>query len=324
MTSSSTWQGRAVEAWRALDAHGIVATRTGLAAREPGRRRREPLWPFSQVLHATVAVATYDDVARSRLDGLWTGLEAYRRGDGYAERPRVRTRYYDDDGWIALAALAHGDRPRAALAGRVLGFLRSGVRDDGGVLWVEGGTTRNACSTGATGLAAARLARYVDADADLTALATGAAGFLLRLRDDDGLVADHVRADGSIDPRVFAYNQGLLVGLLAELGRPDEALDHARRTAAAFDRRRLWEHPAVFVAILLRELATLLRDHPDDALSAYAEHYLDRAWQQARDPRTGLLVTGGIGRYDAGTLLDHAGLVTAMAAMAEQTREPSS
>lgn len=312
---AATWRDRAVEAWRSLDAAGIASTRSGLVVREAGRRRREPLWPFSQVLHATVAVAPYDAAARERLTGLWTALEAYRRGDGYAERPRLRTRYYDDDAWIALAALADGSPAAVELAARVMGFLRTGVRADGGVLWVEGGPTRNACSTGGVGLAAARLAARTGDDA-LRVLAAECAAFLLRLRDDDGLVADHVRADGSVDPRVFTYNQGLLVGLLHELGHTDEALDHARRTAAAFDPQRLWSHAAVFNGVLVRELVGVLASQPDAALSSYVEAYLDRAWREARDPVTGLLTGGGLGRYDDGPLLDHAGLVTAMTALA--------
>lgn len=312
MTASTAWRDRALEAWHALDRAGIASTRSGLVVREKGRRRREPLWPFSQVLHATVAVSAYDDVARERLAGMWRALEDYRRGDGYAERPRLRTRYYDDDAWIALAALADGSPERHDLAVRVLRFLRTGIRDDGGVLWVEGGSTYNACSTGGVGLVAVRL---LD-EPGSREIAEGAVGFLLRLREDDGLVADHVRADGSVDPRVFTYNQGLLVGLLHELGRTDEALDHARRTAAAFDVRRLWEHAAVFDAVLVRELVPVLRARPDQALWSYVEDYLDRAWHQARGAADGLLVAGGIGRYDSGRLLDHAGLVTAMAALA--------
>lgn len=310
---STAWRDRGVQAWHALDEAGIVSTRAGLVVRQPARRRREPLWPFSQVLHATVAVASYDDDARARLDGLWSALEAYRRGDGYAERPRLRTRYYDDDAWIAFAALADGSPARQDLAGRVLRFLRTGVRDDGGVLWVEGGATRNACSTGGVGLVAARLPD----EPGSREIAEGALAFLLRLRDGDGLVADHVRADGTIDPRVFTYNQGLLVGLLHELGRAEEALEHARRTASAFDADRLWQHPPAFTAILVRELVPVLRAHPDPVLSAYVEAYLDRVWHEARDPRTGLLTAGGIGRYDDGLLLDHAALVTALAALAD-------
>ncbi len=309
---STAWRDRAVRAWHALDEAGIVSTRAGLVVRQPGRRRREPLWPFSQVLHATVAVAAYDDDARARLDGLWSALADYRRGDGYAERPRLRTRYYDDDAWIALAALADGSAPRRELAVRVLRFLLTGVRDDGGVLWVESGATLNACSTGGVGLVAARLPD----EPGSRELAEGALEFLLRLRDDDGLVADHVRADGTVDPRVFTYNQGLLVGLLHELGRTDDALEHARLTASAFDPERLWQHPPAFTAILVRELVPVLHAHPDPRLSAYVEAYLDRVWHEARDPRTGLLTAGGIGRYDDGVLLDHAALVTALAALA--------
>ena len=312
LPGSTAWRDRAVQAWHALDEAGIASTRSGLVVRQPGRRRREPLWPFSQVLHATVAVAAYDDDAQARLDGLWSALEDYRRGDGYAERPRLRTRYYDDDAWIALAALADGSAPCRDLAARVLRFLRTGVRDDGGVLWVEGGATRNACSTGGVGLVAARLPD----EPGSREIAEGALAFLLRLRDSDGLVADHLRADGTVDPRIFTYNQGLLVGLLHELGRTDDALEHARRTASAFDADRLWQHPPAFTAILVRELVPVLPAHPDRGLSAYVEAYLDRVWTDARDPRVGLLTAGGIGRYDDGVLLDHAALVTAMAALA--------
>jgi hypothetical protein len=244
-------------------------------------------------------------------------LETYRRGAAYAERPGSRRRYYDDNAWIGLALLDHGDVDGAE---RVLHFLREGAVPVGeggvGVRWVEGGEALHACSTGSTGLLALRLADRVAGAADeLRALARGCAGFLAQLLDADGLVADHRRPDGSVDPGVYTYNQGLLVGLWTGLGRLEDAEAMADRVRAAFGPERLWAHPPAFDAILVRELLALDAVRPSAGLRAWCASYLSRAWSQARDPDTGLLTAGGIGRYDSGVVLDHAALTGAMAAL---------
>ena len=38
------------------------------------------------------------------------------------------------------------------------------------------------------------------------------------------------------------------------------------------------------------------------------DDYLERAWQDGRDRRTGLFTSGGIGSYDRNPTIDHAGL----------------
>ena len=228
--------------------------RGSLTVCEPGGRRAVPLWPFSQVLHA----ATFVGAAESA--SLLSTLESYRRGSAYAERPRGRRRYYDDNAWIGLSLLAHGDTDGAR---RVLGFLREGcvARDDAsvGVRWVEGGEALHSCSTGSTGLVALRLSPHLAGAerAPMVALARGCASFLEGLLDADGMVADHRRPDGSVDPGVYTYNQGLLVGLLTGLGRAEDALALARRVQVVFDDGRLWSHPPAFDAILVRELLRL-------------------------------------------------------------------
>ena len=72
---------------------------------------------------------------------------------------------------------------------------------------------------------------------------------------------------------------------------------------------RLWQQPPAFNAIFLRNL--LLFDEvarfPDAVVLLDA--YLDRAWRDARDPATGWLTNGGIGRYDRGGSIDQAAFV---------------
>ena len=272
-----------------------------------------PLWPFSQVLH-TAALVGAEDASTLRVS-----LEAYRRGTAYAERPRGRRRYYDDNAWIACGLLSFGD---VEAARRVVEFLREGavLGPDGavGVRWVEGGAALHACSTGSTGLIALRLGAVVGEGerAPLAELAAGCTAFLEGLLDGDGLVADHRRADGSVDPALYTYNQGLLIGLLTGHDRLDDAVALAGRVRRAFDAERLWAHPPAFTAILVRELVRLDALRPEAELRSWCAAYLDRVWTQARAADTGLFTGGGIGRYDDGVVLDHAALTGAMAVLA--------
>jgi hypothetical protein len=309
---ATLWASRAASAWESLVRASVARRRGALVVREPHGWRAVPLWPFSQVLHAAALVGAAEGPA------LRESLEAYRRGTAYAERPGNRRRYYDDNAWIALALLAH-DEPEGAA--RILDMLREGAvplpSGAVGVRWVEGGDALHACSTGSTGLVALRLVEHAREEErpGLVQLAERTTAFLEELLDADGLVADHLRADGSIDHGIYTYNQGLLVGLLTGLGRADDAVALADRVRAAFDPDRLWRHAPAFDAILVRELLALAAVRPGAGLRAWCAAYLDRIAQDARDPATGLFTAGGIGRYDDGVVLDHAALTGAMAAL---------
>ncbi len=312
----TTWRSRADEAWRSLAANAFVVRRGRLAVREPGGRQAVPLWPFSQVLHAAASVGAPESSA------LLATVASYRRGSAYAESPRGKRRYYDDNAWIGLALIAHGN---GGSAQRVLDFLREGCveQTDGslGVRWVEGGESLHACSTGSTGLVASRLSA-VGAEAErasLVELARRCTVFLEGLLAADGLVADQRRPDGSVDPSVYTYNQGLLVGLLADLGRVADAVALAARVQVAFDEERLWSHPPAFNAILVRELLRLDSRRPEAGLRAWCSAYLTRVWTEARDPVTGLFTNAGIGCYDSGVVLDHAALTGVMAELAHSS-----
>ena len=322
MNERDRWLSRARSSWDVLDRVGIRRRSERLTVKEPRGVRAVPLWPYSQVFHTATAMSNVDAPVRGTAHGLLVTLESYRSGQAYGERPMSRRRYFDDNAWIALAAIDYGTQESLVTSRRILRFLREGAEQlDGetvGIRWIEGGANFHACSTGSTGLVAARLVHrgVIDADAGLK-LAAGCAAFMVRLQGADGLVRDHMRPDGGIDQAIFSYNQGLGIGLFAELGWLDEAVDLAHRTIGVFDDEALWKQPPVFNSILIRELMNLHEVTPHVSWLTYCRNYLQRVWDEARHPTTGMLRGGGIGSYDKDVLLDHAGLVHAMVALAK-------
>jgi predicted alpha-1,6-mannanase (GH76 family) len=139
-----------------------------------------------------------------------------------------------------------------------------------------------------------------------------------------GLFWDKLRGDGSIDRRMWTYNQGTMIGANALLARAAGEVDGApylaraeaiaskalRHYAGAYRRQ-----PAAFNAILFRNLLLLwavtadagLREQIHAAMSAYA----DAAWNTARDRHDRLRLSRG-----AVTLLDQSAMVQIYALMA--------
>lgn len=276
------------------------------------------MWPFGQALAAAVDLGrlTGDDGESAR----WVnGLSWYARGDAYAPAPRQRRRYFDDNAWIGLTLVQRyrqtgrdADREDAR---RVFAFVRSGADPDGGVRWVEGRRSRNACATAPAAELALRL-HLEDPDMATLSFARGSMDWLERtLMLTSGLVADH-EDEGRVDPTVWSYNQGSALGawaLLARATREPQALERAGRLAAAsLDRFRdhvLWSHPPGFNAIWFRNLLALHAAQPVPGLLDRLDGYLERVWDEARDAGTGLFTAGGIGSYDGSPAIDHAGLV---------------
>jgi hypothetical protein len=281
--------------------------------------RRAGIWAGGQLLAAALDGLVAGVVEREAVERLVDALEPYRHGLGYAALPGGNERYFDDNAWVGLDFFQAArilvrddllDRARG-----VLTFLHTGMRD-GGVYWLEGGPpTRHTCSTGPTAELALRLALAGDAHA--RTIGAEARGFLDgTLRRDDGLYADHIHDDGTVDPTIWSYNQGTPVGAAAlwfRLTGETAAVDAARATAdAALDHfggdDRLWTQPPAFNAIFFRNLLLF------DALAGYPPAlpalvgYLDRVWAEARQPATGWFSEGGIGRYEQGGTLDQAGI----------------
>lgn len=319
---------RATTAWTALTAC-LVRAPAGQLLVKDGPRRGDALaalWPLGEVLAAAAAMLPLDVIDRhTTVEPLLRGLERYRAGHGYGPFPGDRTRYFDDNAWIALdllqLGLLIGDSSYEHQAAELFEFIGDGEGDDGGVLWVEGQASRNTCSTGPAAQVALRLfaatreSRYLD-------FARRQLDFLRqRLRGKDGLYADHVRADGSVEPTVWSYNQGTPIGAMVLMSRitgEREWLQLASETAHAAMRwfeidDRLWRSPPVFNAVYFRNLLALVAASADASLLEPLDRYLDRVWREARHRRTGLFVRGGIGSYDGRPAIDHAGITQLLA-----------
>ncbi|MCB0920630.1 MAG: hypothetical protein KDC08_02310 [Actinobacteria bacterium] len=258
---------------------------------EPGSPVAVTCWPFSQVLHA---YALSDSVSGpARFPGLVRGLAAYRDPRGaYRESIGRGKRYYDDNAWLGLAFLQrHAFSSGQASRQRALdidGFVQSGLDPaTGGIRWVEDGETLNACSTGAGALLHTMLGGDIRASLD----------FLAELRNSDGLVQDHVRADGSIDAGVFSSNQGLLIAAAYRAGNAVLAREASDAGAEYFTAERLWKQPVSFNAVYAKAQMVVGRAH---AVREYAV-MLDA---EGRDHGGWFTLAG---RYDDGSVLDTAG-----------------
>ena len=156
-----------------------------------------------------------------------------------------------------------------------------------GILWVEDGDTFNACSTGAGALLHTELGGNIDASLD----------FLSSLRNADGLVRDHLRADGSIEASIYSYNQGLLMAAALRAGDRRLAEQACEAGDAYFTVDRLWEQAVCFNAIYAKARLRI-------GDSAQIRDYADRLEVEGRDEHGWFTAAG---RYDEGSVLDTAG-----------------
>lgn len=346
---SSDVRAQAEADWEALADRCIQAKRPDELVVREGVGRVAAAWPTSQVVSAALGRAVAHlgtaraDAAGADFLRLDAGLRHFQTGSIFTESRswsvRRRPVFYDDNAWIALNFIQRallqlrgvlpGDPiPSIVRARGVLALLISGQDTrDGGVSWQVGGDTRNACSTAPSGLVALRI---VEAErnhggmpqsdhAELIAFAQRCAGFIDLLRDSRGLVADHVRSDGRIEPSIYSYNQGTGLGLSLQLHcvtHDEVSLGSAQHAAAASIEyysadAQLWQESPAFVAIFLRHLAVLRAFDGSDTGRDLTDGWLNRLTAQARDPSTGFYSRGGVGRYDGSVSLDQAGIVAA-------------
>ncbi len=283
-------------------------------------------WPYSQALWATLAAARVHAAPADDLARRIAGLAAYSRGGGYAPTPGGSGGlYFDDNLWIALA-LERAGAPTGTVR-RLFALVASGWDAApghpcaGGVFWARGvrNADRNAVTTANAALLAARLYARTG-DPREVAWARRAFAWTERcLGRGDGLVADHIRLDGSVDRRAWSYNQGSMIaaalGLYRAVCDPRYLRDAERRADAALEAYAdadAAREPPVFLAIFYRRLLALDRlDHDRARDRAAAAAFAERAWREARDPRTGLFDFGA-----GPTLLDQAAMVQLEAALA--------
>src|SRR5579884_3583642 len=291
----------------------FAAPVAGLYLERNGGRDLAYVWPFSQALAASLAVAGLPDAtpaerraARVRL----AALERYRLGAIYRSRPGGDV-FVDDNQWIAfdlLDARALERDPGALAQARKLFAFAIEEWDDnpshpcsGGVYWARRRPNRDraAVSTAGAALLGARLASFPGADPAYAWWSRRMLDWLDRcLLLPSGLYANAVELDGSVNPRAWSYNQGLAIGALVLAARAGDptALARAEQLANAslwfLAPAELQAEPPEFEAVLARNLLLLGTLDGDPRWQAAVQSYADSAWALERDARSGLFLFG--------------------------------
>jgi Glycosyl hydrolase family 76 len=288
-------------------------------------------WPVSQALAATIAV--------TRLPGARTDAGAFaarafhqlaplRDGSVYRSNAGADV-YYDDNEWIAQDLLDwnafHADRKAVAGAAAIFGaVVRAWDTDEttpcpGGVYWTAAPRVRdrNTVSTVNGAVIGLRLYMLTRRPVYLYWARRMLDWVNTYMLSPDGLYWDHVTANGSLDRHVWSYNQGSPIAaylLLYEATGDTSALAQAERladgTLRTFSGRWLSEPPE-FAAIFFRHVLALAAIDGRPQYVAAAQAYADAAWEQLRDPATGLFAVDG-----TTTLLQQAAFVQLYAHLA--------
>ncbi|MHB8531324.1 MAG: glycoside hydrolase family 76 protein [Solirubrobacteraceae bacterium] len=315
---------RAMLAFEAMQANYYIAG-SGLYKGEPFSY----LWPFSQALAATVTLANVPGVKaapalkslaarelKARVIGLRTYLDPNNAGapegiytstlpafDGTVTPPvgPGGAKYYDDNEWIGieLVRMYRLTREPALLstAESIMAFEMGGFSQDpslgcpGGIpfsnLASEG--NRNTITTAPAAELAAQLYRVTRNAAYLQFAQTAYAWVRRCLLESNNMYGDHVGRRGVIEPYLWSYTQGVMIGagtLLYQATGNGEFLYQARQTAKAalayFTPAQLGAEIPFFPSIYFRNVLYLDSVTHDPPGAKLVQPYVDYAWLHLR------------------------------------------
>ena len=281
------------------------------------------LWPFSQAFAATVSMAnisalrsTLTRELKARVIGLHSYLDLDNAGavegtytstlaafDGTAAPPDGPggAKYYDDNDWVGieLVRLYKLDHEPAVLgsAEGIMAFEMAGWQANpelgcaGGLPFSNAveNTDRNTITTAPAAELAVQLYR-VTGNAEYLQFATMAYEWVRScLLESNGMYGDHVNKRGVIEPRLWSYTQGVMIGagtLLYQATGNSAYLYQARQTATAalayFTPERLGAEIPFFPSVYFRNLLYLDSVTHDPPGAKLAQAYVDYAWQHLR------------------------------------------
>jgi hypothetical protein len=281
------------------------------------------LWPFSQALAATVSVANIPHLGvslehelQSRLIGLNSYLDTNNSGasegtytstlaafDGSVAPPAGPggPKYYDDNDWVGieLARLYELTRKPAVLgsAEGIMAFEMAGWQTapelgcPGGLPFSNSSenSQRNTVTTAPAAELALQLYRITH-NAQYLQFAQMAYEWVRTcLLQPSGMYADHVNRKGVVEPMLWSYNQGAMIGagalLYQETGNAGylyEARQTAEAALAYFSGERLDSENPFFVSVYFRNLMYLDSITHDPPGSTLAQNYVNNAWLNLR------------------------------------------
>jgi len=292
---------------------------TGLYVGEPFSY----LWPFSQALAATVSVANIPHLGvslsrelQARLIGLNSYLDTDNSGapegtyastlpafDGAVAPPAGPggAKYYDDNDWVGIELvrmykLTHLASGLGSAEG-IMAFEMAGWQANpelgcpGGLPFsnAAANTERNTVTTAPAAELATDLYR-ITGNSQYLQFAEMAYEWVRRcLLQPNGLFADHVNRKGVVEPQLWSYNQGNMIGagtLLYQATGNSAYLYEARQTAKAalayFTPERLGSEIPFFPSVYFRNLLYLDSVTHDPPGPQIAQAYVNYAWEHLR------------------------------------------
>ena len=301
-------------------------------------------WPYSQAMGATISVASLPGMHRPLRNDLVARLNGLSAFADHADPPPAgyfayahsnstsSTRFNDDNEWIGieLLRLYHLDhqKPLIAAAGNLMTMVWSQWQSSaapcpGGVPWerIQADGDRNTVSNATGAELGAQLYLYTGNPLYRDWAIQMYNWVRNCLLNTDGLYGDHIAGDGTMDPTEWTYNQGEMIGagvMLYKATGNGGYLDQAQATAhvalAAFGPAQLADQSTTFNAIYIRNLLLLGGVTNNPAYAKFAQWYADDAWDNVRDPDTGLFNSGPGGTTQ---LLDQASMAQLYALLAE-------
>jgi hypothetical protein len=281
------------------------------------------LWPFSQALAATVSVANVPVLRpmmtrelKARLVGLRAYLDTNNSGapegaytstlpgyDGTAAPPvgPGGAKYYDDNDWVGIELmrvyrLTHDSSSLGAAEG-IMAFEMAAWQSSpefgcsGGLPFSNSSenTDRNTITTAPAAELALQLYKATS-NPQYLQFATQAYEWVRAcLLLPTNLYADHLNRRGILEPHLYSYTQGVMIGagtLLYQATGNSAYLYQARQTAAAalayFVPERLGAENPFFPSIYFRNLMYLDSVTHDPPGKKIAQAYVDYAWTHLR------------------------------------------
>lgn len=324
-TPDPVWQQRASATYDALQdnlytgavGHGLYRENTDTTTGNP----YSFLWEYREATQAAIDLQGIDGVgpayahaAAARVDG-FEHYHAVAPGgrpgyESYLPAPLGTGGdvYYDDNAVVGLSFVsqyrathddASLDHARAAFDVAIRSWnTDSSLACPGGSDWIDrpDNTTRAANVTGLTAQLAAHLYEETG-DASYLRWSTRLVNWNNKcLRQSAGLYRNSIGDDGIVDPTLWTYNSGAMIGTATILYRATDDPKYLRQaTSAARASLRFWnadgrlqQQPAVFNAFYFKDLLLLDSVQHDPSYRAAAEQWATATWRDNRDPATGL------------------------------------
>lgn len=218
--------------------------------------------------------------------------------------------YYDDNEWVGIELMRlykrRHEAPLLEKAQQIMAFVMAGWQTNpklactGGVPFSDSpsNTDRNTITNGPAAELGVQLYRITGNQNYLQFAQTAYEWTRGCLLQPNGLYADHIRQRGAIDPTLWSYTQGVMIGagtLLYQATGNSAYLSQARETARAaqsyFTLERLLSENPFFPSVYFRNLMYLDSIAHDPAGGRVAQTYVNYMWVNRR-LKSGLFVFG--------------------------------